>query len=709
MIRSLRLKNFRRYADASVELRPGVNFVEGENNVGKTTLFYAIEYALFGRVDGFRTITSLMRPGERAMGVELTFVDKEQAVWQLQRVHAYPPRAKKSLNGHFTLKQLLPDGTSRYVLSSDFNDTEDKLALELLARTGLTRRLFGVAVHMKQGEIARILEGTPQLDIVLGVTAAVIAEEELRAVALELEKEAATLPVLQESVRRITDEGSELGRRVAGLGAEEREAAAREVAISAARSGAGERLARLDPVLEAWRMLAAALDAEDRETSLLAMVIERARALEGADLPEGEARTAIATSVASAAVRGLEAGEIEGELAQRETERRRLDAAKGDLQGRIGRRRSLPTGGDAACEACGAPIDGAHNAKEIAAWEAEQATIATEAGTNDSAVADLRTRLDGLRRADRDENAVVVRLTGHLQQLDRERSGQRERETGLEAARRQTASAFTDAKTAVAVAAEIRAFQGLPMEDARALRNPLAGAINGAREALAAEKGRLDAEVEDVSRTLRRVRDEAATTGARLSALEREAAGLNGQIVALGKKAARAQRLRELGTGFKALQTKIREEASEKLASGTRELHAILSGLPDEFDSVTIDSSKYSLQVVPRDLGEEVPAWLSEGGGHRLLLGLAYRLAVVRLVGRCPFVLLDEPTYGLDRQRLNALLERITALGFSEQILLITHQAMGDVNGHRIVASRKGTESVLTFEPVAAPALEVTA
>ena len=67
MIERLRLRNFRRYRDATLRFQPGVNFIEGQNNVGKTSLFYAIEYAFFGRVENFKTIRSLMQPGKRSL------------------------------------------------------------------------------------------------------------------------------------------------------------------------------------------------------------------------------------------------------------------------------------------------------------------------------------------------------------------------------------------------------------------------------------------------------------------------------------------------------------------------------------------------------------------------------------------------------------------------------------------------------------------
>jgi ABC-type transport system involved in cytochrome bd biosynthesis fused ATPase/permease subunit len=72
---------------------------------------------------------------------------------------------------------------------------------------------------------------------------------------------------------------------------------------------------------------------------------------------------------------------------------------------------------------------------------------------------------------------------------------------------------------------------------------------------------------------------------------------------------------------------------------------------------------------------------------------------VARLVEHCPFLLLDEPTYGLDTLHREALLNRIAEQTVSKQILLVTHQAMGDVSGHRIQVERKGRETVAVEQP----------
>src|SRR5271155_5210822 len=109
MIERIRVRNFRRYRDATLRFEAGVNFIEGRNNVGKTSLFYAIEYALFGRVENFKTIRSLMQPGKRSLGVEVAFVGQKGERYLLQRVHQVPAKSKKTLDGHFTLKEILVD------------------------------------------------------------------------------------------------------------------------------------------------------------------------------------------------------------------------------------------------------------------------------------------------------------------------------------------------------------------------------------------------------------------------------------------------------------------------------------------------------------------------------------------------------------------------------------------------------------------------
>lgn len=716
MILSLRLKNFRRYRDATLEFTKGVNFIEGANNVGKTTLLYAIEYALFGRVDGYKTISGLMHPGTKAMGVELIF-ESRGVRYRLQRAHIRPPRSRTTINGHFTLKQVNPEG-EKYLMSSDFDDTDDKLLMRLQELTGLTRRLFAVAVNMKQGTIADILNGSPQLDIVLGVTAAVMAEEELRAMALELEKEAAALPVLQERRKTMNAELEQIALRLSAIGRERSEAGdllARMGAAADPRAALEAVLSPLGAAMDRLRGAAAGLGEADRR-----LAEERSR--QEAALARGDMASVEAGLAEIAQARGrqqAQAGEAQEELRALDQQRSGLDQQRGDLSGRIARRSALPTaaadgeaGGDPTCEACGAPIDAAHNAREIAMWQEELAGLEAQLGAllerrqaESARLEEARRRMqegqlaeDALRR----QGAALLSAEALVATRQADRAGAA---AGLAAAAEQlTAAAAAATGGLYGLGMEVQLSGSHQAEQAEAWLGLLGSEISGLRLRVAEEAGRRAAEREALVALCGRLEGEERGFTARQAELEREVAALNAQITVLERKVARAERFRRVGAGFKTYQLKVRSDASQQLAVETLALHRQLTGGAagdpadageGEFTALTIDPARYSVEVVPKDIGESVPAGLYEGGGHRLLLGLAFRLAVVRRVGSLPFVLLDEPTYGLDVANREQLLNRIAGLGVADQFLLITHQAMGEVQGRRIRVVRKGKETVV--------------
>ena len=218
--------------------------------------------------------------------------------------------------------------------------------------------------------------------------------------------------------------------------------------------------------------------------------------------------------------------------------------------------------------------------------------------------------------------------------------------------------------------------------------------IQAFRQSLAERVGRQMAERQALADLLKRFDAQgadlrAAAIGLGTRTIRRLDPGRRVQV-----KATFAVRFRRMSASFKEPQVQIRSEAATKLSADTIALHRRLAER-DEFEKLTIDPAHYAMQVVPRDLGEEVPAGLYEGGGHRLLLGLAFRLAVARLVDPCPFLLLDEPTDGLDAAHREALLARIGSPDLAKQILLVTHQANENTAGYRVQVVRQDKETVV--------------
>ena len=585
MIKRLRLKGFRRYVDETFELGSGVTFIDGRNNAGKTTLFLAIEYALTGTVAGARSQAVLLRPGAKGLGVELVFTGRDGNTYKLQRLHQLPPRSRSKLVGHFTLKQIVADDDERYLLSSDFQDHEDLLAKKLAEITGITRRVLDLAVHVRQGEIARILDGDPRLDIVLGITAAGTANEEMRALALEDEQAAEALPALEASLGHLDRE-----RTVA----------------SSDESELRERLAKARA--EAEQLAAAADNDEDAD--------EEFARLSGAVIAWRAARDRVASAESQ-----LQVGGSGPELELRH-----------DLRARI-RRREETLRGTSTCESCGAQIEQARAERELAAWQAELREL-------DARLLEQAAReLDPLRRAVAIAEAAARKLAGG------------------------------DARALDVVEAERRA----ELERKRVER--------------AAARARAEARLEHLTATIDEIEDRLAAQAARGGELDREHTRVGEHVERLRKRRRRAEDFRALAAAFKQLQEQLRTRAASELAASTLAIHKALS-VEHEIVDVTVDPTRYQVLVTPKDTGQSMPASLAQGGGHRLLLGLAFRLALVQRLGPFPFVLLDEPTYGLDEQHRLALLERIAGLGLCEQILLITHQAMGKAPGQRIVVDK---------------------
>lgn len=627
MIRRLRIKGFRRYDDRAFEFGPGVTFIDGRNNAGKTTLFLAIEYALTGTVTGARTQAALLNPDAKGLGVELVFGGRDGRTYKLQRVHQLPPRAKSRLIGHFTLKELVTrDGVEeeRYLLSSDFQDHEEALAKKLAEITGISRRVFDLAVHIRQGEIAQILEGDPRLDIALGITAAGTANEEMRALALEDERAVETLPALEASLSHVEKSRSSANSDEAGLRTRleklRKEAAALDALLEKAEAESDDELEAFVEAVDAW---GSARDDLAREEE---------------DLAEAE-----------------DPGELEKEVAALAAQVKAAESRKGetelrfDLKARIRRREDLLESGVTMCESCGSAIDPKRAKAELATWQSDLARLETGAVDEGELKASLAQKRAALKTA-----------------------------TGLQKAVDEAKAALAEAEKSARTLGP-KGAQG-PLDEVQAEWQE---AHEKQRLAHAAERARNETKREGLATSIDELEARLVEEGSKGSELEREHARLTAEVESLRRCRRRADDLRTLAGAFKTLQEELRTRAATELAASMHTIHRALS-VDDELETITIDPARYQVLVTPKATGQELPASLSQGGGHRLLLGLAFRLALVQRLGPFPFVLLDEPTYGLDERHRKALLERISGLGLCDQLLLITHQPMGEVAGKRI-------------------------
>jgi len=111
LLQQLRLQNIRSYIDETISFPEGTTLLSGDIGSGKSTILFAIEFALFGSSRPELPAESLLRKGAAKGMVELTFLLDQQTI-TVQRHLKKEKDAIKQLPGHIiynnTKKELMP-------------------------------------------------------------------------------------------------------------------------------------------------------------------------------------------------------------------------------------------------------------------------------------------------------------------------------------------------------------------------------------------------------------------------------------------------------------------------------------------------------------------------------------------------------------------------------------------------------------------------
>jgi len=713
MIERLRLKNFRRYKEETIDFVNGMNYIGGINNAGKTSLFYAIEYALFGRVGSFKSQIALLHPGQKTVGIELIFIGRDGQRYKLQRIHTLPPKSKTKIVGHYTLKKISDDGEI-YMLSSDFQDREETLALKLYELLGISRRLFDVSINLKQGEISSILDGMPQLDIVLGITAAVHSANEMTTMALEREKETVNLPVFLETAKHFETDLLEQKYRQKSL-EQEMELSEKKMADLEGVDHIYLETQKIQlPLKKACANLASGLTSWEKNhneknftSTQLNELIEESGSLDTIDnqiLEINDQDNELTQKM----------NQLKAELNQFRSRQSQLDLEKGDLKGRIDRRKKLPSDGKARCETCGQIIDVKLNETEIKKWSEELDTLEKHYKKNNDALQTIHTSISQLNDQLKDLGHKKIELENVKRNVTKLVNKKKEVESSLSQSMKFILESMTHALEETSIC--ITAFDNLSQKTNNKIKSiqlqfditsyesefkhintdvdnitfskqfleKLNHALSVLDDKIKALIVKSQTEATNLRNHLMRLKSDLTSVQTRISTIEKELASTKAKVEALKLKELTAIKLRQLANGFKDIQITMRNKASDQLSKDTFDLHKTLAAPDNEFRELHIDSKDYIVYVTPYDLNKEVPANLYQGGGHKLLLGLSFKLAIARLIGKCSFILFDEPTYGLDQDHLFFLLERLDGLGICNQMILITHHDIQQFQGNHI-------------------------
>lgn len=161
MIERLILKDFKSHEYSDIEFNQGLNIFLGEVGAGKTSIFEAISFALFGRYAGSINQSGLIRRGAEKAEISLIF-STDSGRYKLDRT-IYPEKTQEA-------KMFVFDG-GEWKLAVEGAEAISKSVEDLL---DVDTSTFLAAIYASQGEIKEMLEAQPgkrreRLDKLLGI------------------------------------------------------------------------------------------------------------------------------------------------------------------------------------------------------------------------------------------------------------------------------------------------------------------------------------------------------------------------------------------------------------------------------------------------------------------------------------------------------------------------------------------------------------
>jgi len=151
-IKALHLENIRSHVKTEVPFAEGFNCLVGGLGRGKSSILYAIDFALFGDPLG-RSYNYLLREGAGASRVVLEFAEGGKT-YTLQR--GLRRRGKKSISQDMEQLKFLKDG--KEIASAK----AEAVTEQLKAITGLDRDIFREVVWVRQEHLKELLDVSPR-------------------------------------------------------------------------------------------------------------------------------------------------------------------------------------------------------------------------------------------------------------------------------------------------------------------------------------------------------------------------------------------------------------------------------------------------------------------------------------------------------------------------------------------------------------------
>ncbi|MCS7115467.1 MAG: SMC family ATPase [Nitrososphaerota archaeon] len=692
-IEVVHLENVRSHVKSTVLFARGFNCLVGGLGCGKSSVLYAIDFALFGDPLG-RSYDYLLRDGAESGKVALQFVQNGKRY----KITRGIKRRGKGISQDFDELKLFEGETLIASLKGD------AVAEQLKAITGLDKELFREIVWVRQEHLKELLDVAPRerqrrLDELFGLSdyetawsnlAGFQKEYEGEKRAYEKDPDVAGLKKISEEYNRLAEEFSLLEVEIQNLSAR---------------------------LKEAKRLLEEADLKLKRLEELKASVEELRR-------KEAQVQASL-TSVEDASA-GL-AEKIEGKKATVENLKQRLNIIQKQVETYKEKLREIGVSADQPVEVLMQYLSTFDD--QIASLKAEQEALLKGLQTDQRRISSLSTEnrcplclqplnneyKSSLMQRIQRENSERQRTISQLQK-DIEELRQIKEKAGSTVSNLQVlTSKIDDLKTRINE--EYKALNELlkEFEEKQKLENELRAQL----ERIKAEIGGFDVSELENARTRREqafrqyysLESDLRTKENRKRDVARRLDELKERIDQAQKKLERMEKLdRIVGIigsirdAYRSIQPKLRGEFVKVLKNFVQQILDTLVGGEGAPINVTIDET-YTPYVLSEFGVEREVSNLS--GGERTLIAFAYRLGLGQLIMQSKtghglsLLLLDEPTESLGREdgSVDRLAEAVSRFKAIEQIIAVTHsEAFAEKAEHVIRVEKEAGESRISIE-----------
>lgn len=690
MLKRIELRNFKIHEELSADFVEGVNFVYGPNGAGKSSLLEAIAIALYGSRWLQKTKSrwaDLVRRGAVEGSVQLSFVGIDGVEYVVARRFS---SSGTSTSGTY----LMADG--KMVARGD----QDVTALVVKA-LGLGVDEFANLAYIRQGELRRILAEPEYIDRLFRLDEFDDLDEIMRELLADVSRRKERAAGRAEELRKRSEDLAKRAREVETQLAEASrnaealkpyfrryEEAERELA------SLREKVAALEQEAKSLRTLVDKLEEELVELDLeIERKVEELKELEKleaelASLPQPDPSVEsryyeakrIADILASADLQMAKSFKPE-ELEAAYKEREELRTKRAEVLARLGLAKEVAKlAGRAAggrCPVCGGPL----NPQTIKKHEEEAKRLEEELRRLEAKLLEVESSVRRLERAREEYLKVKDYLSLDVDELRRrleELKRLYEEQKSLER-RRAELAARTAARRRIE--AELKALEAKRAEAERELSE-----TRSRLKEVEAQLASLRPKLEELGKTYEELKAKAEAylkAASRAEELARQLSAIRAEAERVGEELEAARRdfevhakAEEKGKAVRGALKEIKPIARRILIEAVNaELNATFLRLrhKEAFRSAELAQveGRYYV-VVSRDDGQRfLHTALSIGEAN--LVALALRVALAKaLLGRPPFLILDEPTEHLDEIHRRRIVELVRDLSRDVKTILVT-------------------------------------